>query len=367
MNHVLQIVSFMSTAIYQPLLKELREKVSGGRTPVGSRVGTELEMARRHKISRVSVRTAVSRLVDEGLLERRPGCGVYVKKTATSLQVVEAILPSLTYMWRDIALSAQDEGAKLETLLRICNARHDLETDLRMIQHLPSSGARGAIIGSLHQPALREAVARLHLNDFPIVLVDEHLDGIAIPSVTFADAQAGRLAAEYLLQKGHRRIGFVGFTGTEALGQRRNGLRDTLNDAGVPLDRSCIGTLPASYLVSPTSEALQICLEPLLKQSERPSALVFHDSLLAAQAYRIIRSLGLRIPQDLSIVGIGSTSELVWLEPTLACVVLPAAEMGRVAMDLLLQRLDEPNAPAENRVLPVTWQEGDSVTEVKKP
>jgi DNA-binding LacI/PurR family transcriptional regulator len=74
----------------------------------------------------------------------------------------------------------------------------------------------------------------------------------------------------------------------------------------------------------------------------------------------------LSIPQDLSIVGIGSTSELVWLEPSLACVVLPAAEMGRVAMDLLLGRLNEPSTPAEHRVLPVTWQEGDSVAEVKK-
>ncbi len=357
----------MSTPIFQPLLKELREKVSGGRTPVGSRVGTELEMARRHKISRVSVRTAVSRLVEEGLLERRPGCGIYVKKNATSLKVLEAILPSLNYMWRDIAIGAQDEGAKLETIFRICNARGDFEADLRMIRHLPSSGARGAIIGSLHQPALREAVARLHLGDFPLVLVDEHLDGMAIPSVTFADHHAGRLAAEQLLQKGHRRIGFVGFTGTVALGQRLNGLRDALNDAGLPLDRSCIGTLPASYLVSPTSEALQICLEPLLTQPERPSALVFHDSLLAAQAYKIIRALGLSIPRDISIVGIGSTSEFIWLEPSLACVVLPAAEMGRVAMDLLLKRLEEPNAPAEHRVLPVTWQEGDSVAEAKKP
>jgi GntR family transcriptional regulator of arabinose operon len=355
----------MSTPIYQPLLNELREQVTQGLVQAGARVGTELGMARRHKLSRVSVRTAVSRLIDEGLLERRPGCGVYVRTVATTFQVVEAILPSLNYMWREIALGAQDEGAKLETLIRICNARGDFAADLRMIQHLPSSGARGAIIGSLHQPALRESVARLHLDDFPIVLVDERLDGMAIPSVTFADHQEGRLAGEHLLQRGHRRIGFVGFTGSVALGQRLNGLRDALNDAGVPLDRSCVGNLPASYLVTPPPEAVKTCLEPLLTQPERPSALVFHDSLLAAQAYRIIRTLGLSIPQNLSIVGIGSTSELVWLEPSLACVVLPAAEMGRVAMDLLLQRLKEPNVPAEHRVLPVSWQDGDSVAEAK--
>lgn len=356
----------MSTPIYQPLLNELREQVARGLVPSGARLGTELEMARRHKLSRVSVRTAVSRLIQEGLLERRPGCGVYVKKPATSLQVVEAILPNLSYMWRDIALGAQDEGAKLETLIRICNAHGDFETDLRMIRHLPSSGARGAIIGSLHQPALREAVARLHLEDFPIVLVDERLDGIAIPSVTFADHQAGRLAAEHLLQRGHRRIGFVGFTGTEALAQRMNGLREALNDAGVPLNRAYVQTLPASHLVTPQPEALQMCIDPLLRQPDRPTALVFHDSLLAAHAYRLIRSLGLKLPQDLSIVGIGSTAEFVWLEPSLACVALPAAEMGRVAMDLLLKRLKEPSTPAEHRVLPVTWQDGDSVAEPRE-
>jgi DNA-binding LacI/PurR family transcriptional regulator len=290
---------------------------------------------------------------------------MYVRNTSTTFHVVDAIFPSLSYMWRDIALGAQDGGARLKTLLRICHARGDFEADLRLVRHLPSSGARGAIIGSLHQPALREAVARLHLEDFPIVLVDERLDGISIPSVTFADHQAGRLAAEHLLQRGHRRIGFVGFTGTVALGQRLNGLRDALNDAGVPLDRARVGTLPASYLAPPHPEAFQTCLEPLLTQPERPSALVFHDSLLAAQAYRIIRALGLRIPQDISIVGIGSTSEFVWLEPSLACVVLPAAEMGRVAMDLLLQRLKEPSAPAQHRILPVTWQHGDSVAEAR--
>ena len=355
----------MSTRIYQPLLQELREKVSGGRVPVGSCVGTELEMARRHKISRVSVRTAVSRLVEEGLLERRPGCGVYVKQTSTPFHVVDAILPCLDYMWRDIALGAQDEGARHETLIRICNARNDFEADLRMVQHLPSSGARGAIIGSLHQPALREAVARLHLADFPVVLVDERLDGMAIPSVTFADHQAGYQAGEHLLQRGHRHIGFAGFTDSLNLAQRLNGLREAMNDAGASLDRSCVGSLPPSYLLTPTPEALQACLEPLLTQPERPSALVFHDSLLAAQAYRLIRSLELRIPQDISIVGIGHTSEFVWLEPSLACVVLPSADMGRVAMDLLLNRLKDPGAPAEHRVLPVTWQDGDSVAHLR--
>lgn len=351
----------MSTPIYEPLLKELRKQVTGGRVQAGSRLGTELGLARRHKLSRVSVRTAVSQLIEEGLLERRPGRGIYARPPPVRFQIVEAIMPSLDYMWRDIALGAQNVGTHHGTLVRICNACGDFEADLRMIRNLPQSGAHGAIIGSLHQPALREAVTRLHLAKFPMVLVDERLEGMAIPSVTFDNHQAGRMAAEELLQRGHRRIGFVGFTETAALSQRLHGLREALNDAGVTLDRSLIGSLPVLSLVTPAlAEALPQCLEQILMRPDRPSALVFHDSLLAVHAYKIIRSFGLKIPDDISLVGIGYVAEFAWAEPSLACVVLPAATMGCAAMELLLQKLNHPDTPIEHRILPVTWQNGDS-------
>lgn len=351
----------MSTPIYQPLLDELREKVAGKGIPDGAFIGTELEMARQHRISRVSVRRAVSRLVEEGLIERRAGCGVYARSISDALQTVDLIVPDIEGMWRDIVAGAQTAEGTSSTLVRICNARGVLETDIRMVQRLPDSDACGAIIGSFHQQPLREAIARIHLDDFPIVLVDESLDGIAVPSVVFDDCLGGRLIAEHLLRMGHRRVGFIGYAGTRHLDLRLHSVRDTLNDGGVAMESALVGTTPMAVAYANPREAVIRRLKPMLERSERPTAVVLHDSLMASCVYDIARDMGLNIPGDLSVVGFGHVPELAWLTPALTCATLPAKEMGRVAMDILLRRMADPSAPAEHRVLPVGWHEGGSV------
>lgn len=355
----------MSAPIYQPLLDELREKVAEEGIPDGAFIGTELDMVRRHKLSRVSVRTAVSRLVEEGLLERRPGRGVFVRRPGPALQTIELIVPSIEGMWREIVAGAHQAERTDSTLVRICNARGVLETDIRMVQRLPGSDACGAIVGSFHQQPLREAIARLYLADFPVVLVDESLDGIAVPSVVFDDCMGGRLIAEHLLRMGHRRVGFIGYAGTRHLDLRLHSVRDTLNDGGVAMESALVGTTPMAVAYANPREAVIRRLKPMLERSERPTAVVLHDSLMASCVYEIAHGMGLKIPGDLSVVGFGHVPELAWLTPALTCATLPAKDMGRGAMDILLKRMADLSAPPEHRVLPVGWHEGGSVRWMK--
>lgn len=351
----------MSAPVFQSLLDELRGKIADSEASGGTFIGTELDMGRRHKLSRVSVRTAVGRLVEEGLLERRPGRGVFARRPSHALRMLDIIVPNIEGMWRDIIAGAQRVEHADFTQVRICNARGVLEADVRMVQRLPDSETHGAIVGSFHQQPLREAIARIYLGDFPVVLVDESLDGIDVPSVIFDDRTAGRLIAEHLLQMGHRRIGFVGYTGTRHLDQRLYGLRDTLNDAGVAMESALVGTtaMPTAYANPRAAVVSQ--LKPMLERSERPTAVVLHDSLMAFSAYDVAHGMGLKIPRDLSVVGFGHALELGGLTPALTCAALPAQEMGRVAMDVLLGRMASPSAPAEHHVLPVGWHEGESV------
>lgn len=351
----------MTTPVYQPLLNELREKIADEDISDGTFIGTEVEMLRRHKLSRVSVRTAVSRLVKEGVLERRPGLGVFVRRPASALQTIDMIVPTIEGMWREFVAGAQQVERADSSLLRVCNARGVLETDIRMVRRLPDGDASGAIVGSFHQQPLREAVARIHLADFPVVLVDESLDGIAVSSVVFDDRMAGRLIAEHLLQMGHRRIGFIGYTGTRHLDLRLHSVRDTLNDAGLAMESSLAGTTSMEMAYVNPREAVVSRLKPMLERSDRPTAVVLHDSLMASCVYEVAHGMGLKIPEDLSVVGFGHVVELSCLNPALTCATLPANDMGRIAMEILLKRLDDPSTPAEHRVLPVGWHEGESV------
>jgi len=356
----------MSIAVYEPLVKKLRQNIRRGKFTPGVMLGTEIQFAKKEGISRDSVRMAVNSLIKEGLVERRAGKGVYVRKPEAAL-IVELLLPSLGGIWAGVATGAQtvarDHGFKAQ----IFNADGDFEADLDAIRRLPLTEVDGAIVGSLHQSRLSAAVIELHQKNFPLVVVDQQMHDVDLPSVIYDGHAAGYLAGQKFVQCGHRRIGFVGFARGANLRGRLDGLRDAVNDAGVAFDRSLIVELPATTLVVEGGrEAFEQSLTKLLQRPARPTALLFHNDYLAMLGYQVIKRVGLRIPQDLSVVSAGNDPLCELTEPPMTAMDLPGSEMGRVAMELLLQRINDPQSTIEHRVLPVKWIERQSVGAVKQ-
>ncbi|MDD5704656.1 MAG: GntR family transcriptional regulator [Kiritimatiellae bacterium] len=348
--------------IYESLAAKLRKDILSGRYAPGEMVSTEGALAAEARISRTSVRSAIDNLVREGLVERRVGKGVYALRAPPGTTIVELVVPNLSGLWEQVANGAQDTGAENGVKLQIYNANRILEADLGMIRALPSSGTNGAIIGALHRMRMNEALVDLWRQGFPFVLADQRMNDIEIPSVIFDNHQAGYLATQQLLRLGHRRIAFVGHRIQMPGGGRADGYRDAIADAGLPFDRSLerivpldpsLGDKPLSFL-----EATQF----LLEQPAPPSALVFHNENMAASAYPLLKRLGVRIPDDISVVGIGDDGQAEILDPPLAAIALPGREMGAAAMDILMRRLKDPTSPIEHRVLPVRWVVRESVT-----
>jgi DNA-binding LacI/PurR family transcriptional regulator len=146
-----------------------------------------------------------------------------------------------------------------------------------------------------------------------------------------------------------------------------DGLRDAISDAGIPFDRSLLVEVPLEVLTDWGKEPqLHRSIEQLLQRADRPSAILCHHEGFAMRAYRVARQLVAKIPDDLSVVGIGNIPESEWMEPPLAIIGLPAVEMGRVAMEMLLQRISDPRGAREHRVLPATWVGRESVGSPKQ-
>jgi DNA-binding LacI/PurR family transcriptional regulator len=171
----------------------------------------------------------------------------------------------------------------------------------------------------------------------PVVLLDEKLPGFNLPSVVSENRQGAREVAAHLTSLGHRRLAILG--GPPELWtaeQRLSGYREAIAAAG--LDPDTIPVLTGDYrMASGERLADQALSGPV---AERPTALICANDLMAIGALSYCRRAGLRVPQDISVVGFDDLPLVSLLTPSLTTVRQPARELGKEAVKLLLSLVD---------------------------
>ncbi len=196
----------------------------------------------------------------------------------------------------------------------------------------------------------------------PIVAIDPHTGPVGIPTVD-ADNVAGAIAAtRHLLGLGHTRIALLG--GREDLESarlREHGFRAAMAHAGVPVDARLVkvGGFRVETATAPAHE--------LLSRPDRPTAVFAANDISAIRTIEVARELGLRVPQDLSVVGFDNVPESVLCSPSLTTVAQPLHDMGAMALRMLVELLAG-RQPTHPRVrLPVRLVERDSTGPVPVP
>jgi DNA-binding LacI/PurR family transcriptional regulator len=171
----------------------------------------------------------------------------------------------------------------------------------------------------------------------PVVLVDEKLSGFGLPCVVSQNRRGAREIAAHVTSLGHERLAILG--GPVELWtaeQRLSGYREAIAAAG--LDPDAVPVLTGDYQMS-SGELL--AAEALDRPaSERPTALICANDLMAIGALSYCRRAGLRVPEDVSVVGFDDLPFASLLTPGLTTVRQPAREMGKAAVKLLLDMVD---------------------------
>ncbi|MCB0110739.1 MAG: LacI family DNA-binding transcriptional regulator, partial [Caldilineaceae bacterium] len=207
---------------------------------------------------------------------------------------------------------------------------------------------RGMVDGLLLVlPSTPEAyLAKLRQAHFPHVLIDHQGIDTAGPAVGATNWQGGHDATAYLLGLGHRRIGLI--TGNLGLGcavDRRAGYCAALEAYGVALD-------PALIAVGDfTQSAGYKGAKELLTLAHPPTAIFASNDMMAFGAMEAVREQGLRIPEDLSILGFDDIPQTAGVHPPLTTMRQPLEEMGRVATQMLFTYLEDPHHIEERRAL----------------
>src|SRR5215212_7163001 len=184
-------------------------------------------------------------------------------------------------------------------------------------------------------------------DDFPIVLLGR-LPGVKVASIEFDNRGGARAAVDHLVGQGHKRIGFIGYASSHFTGviERLSGYRDALAAAGIPFDETLV--FFGDYNDAGTGFA---SATSLLELPERPTAIFVSSDVLAFAALTAIHQHGLRIPDDIGIVGFDDNPLSRYAYPPLTTVYLPFEEMGRRAGEMLRDLLSHPDEPKREILL----------------
>ena len=239
----------------------------------------------------------------------------------------------------DVAKGIEDAAERLDLSVFICNSDNRADRERSYLARLQEQRVQGILITpvSPDDPLLDEVAAR----GMPVVVVDRTRPGGTLCSVAVDDVTGGRIATEHLLELGHERIAFVG--GPTSIGQvsdRLEGARQAMAAAGLAPDRLTVLTTSALTVAEGRGGGERLAG---LSETRRPTAAVCANDLLALGLLQQCVTLGLRVPDDLAIVGYDDIEFAAAAAVPLTSVRQPRHRLGETAAELLIDEASNPD------------------------
>ena len=253
--------------------------------------------------------------------------GLVTRKTHTVGVVVTTIAdPFVSEVVSGIEEAANAHGYSVF----LANSEADPRREKNAVQSFSEHRVDGILVTSSRVGALHLSMPSEWM--VPVVLINNQHPTAFTPSVTIENVESSRTATRHLIDLGHWRIAYIGDQfGYESDTERFTGYRQALEGAGLPF-------LPELIVHgNGKAEGGIAAMQKLLEMSDRPSAVFCYNDMTALGSLRVIRRAGLRVPDDVSLVGFDDLFIASYTDPPLTTLRQPMPQMGRMAMELLLQ------------------------------
>ena len=277
-------------------------------------------------------RRVVERVVHEhGYSANRNARGLSAGRTGLVGVTVPRIYPAY---FSGIIAGVSETLYEQDMRIVLCPTLHEHDREVSLLARLMHGTTDGALL-VLPEESNRE-LRSLMEHGFRFVVLDprKRMEE-RVPTVSAAHSAGAAQATAHLLELGHRRIAAItGPHGWMASDERVRGYQSALAAAGVLPDPSLV--IESNFEIDGGQSAAMV----LLSRSERPTAIFAFNDQLAVGAMQTATALGLRVPDDLSIVGFDDTAEAQIVTPRLTTVHQPLAEIGRMGVSLLTRLLE---------------------------
>ncbi len=258
------------------------------------------------------------------------------------------ILPdSANPFFAEIGRSIEASAFSLGYNVILCNTEGDLSKESLYVDVLLEKQVDGMIFVAAGDRS--DALQVVLQQELPIVVVDRDLAGVQLDTVLNDNHQGGYLATRHLINLGHQRIGCIsGPSHLTPSAQRVTGYKQALSEAGLTIDASLI--LRGDFHPQSGREA---ALE-LLAYPNRPSAILACNDLMAMGVLRAAAECGLEVPRHLAVVGYDDIELASYTNPPLTTIRQPKREIGRRAVEMLIERINDRNLPPRRALYPAT-------------
>jgi len=303
------------------------------------------DVAARAGVSKTTVSHVINntRFVEEETRQRvlqaiaelgyRPSVAARSLTTNRTETVGVIVSDSSNYFFAEVLSGIEEVLRPANYALLVCNTAEILEREAHYLDLLMRQRVDGIIAAATSQRW--DILTGFEMRHMPIVFVDRRFEGLEGPFVGVDNRKGTYLGVSHLIECGHRRIGILaGFQRLSTMRERLAGFRQALQEHDIPLPEEWVVTSPLSI------EGGRQAMRQILSLPERPTAVFLNNNLLSLGALLAIKELGLRCPEDISVIGFDDHPWATVSDPPLTVVRQPAQQIGQVAARMLLSLIN---------------------------
>jgi len=333
-------------AKYMELVDWISEQIAEGKLLSGQKLYSENELSAMFHLSRQTVRHAIGVLENAGVVRRVRGSGTYINDDrVANLEHKRRIAVITTYMdgyifpstLKGIENTLSDMGYSVQ----IAFTHNQSERERNILQEIIRRDEVAGVIAeatksrlpNLNIPLYKE----LQKKNIPVIFINSFYQELKAPHVSLDDRAAGKLAASYMIEKGHSKIGAI-FKLDDGQGMYRyEGYAEALHEAGFAIDDKRI-----VWVDTEDYDHLELIKDKLLERLAECSAIVAYNDEIAVSVRDLLKREGVEIPEDISIVGIDNSDLCVRGDLQLTSIQHPMEQLGRKAASNLIQMIRVP-------------------------
>lgn len=356
----------------QPKYEQLRDyvisQIQSGVLEAGAALPSENRLASIMNVARSTVRQALAGLEQDGLVKRIHGKGTFVCEVAPgqlyrAQDLFALILPETeTAFYPSLQRSFESAAAELHNQVVVCNSHNDVDKQASAILQLIDLRVAGvAIVPPTVTATPAFHIRQLQKHDIPVVCCSRSITGTKAPLLGIPFEAVGELAGEQIQQAGHRRVAFVSTSRSTATTAYERGLQKSLGRSVEVESFVSSSTRPTDY--SQVASECNAWLDRIYADGRGPTAIFCGFDSLAESLYMLLSQRGLRVPQDVSLVGFGGTRRGGGLSAHLSSVTIDEVGMGHQAIDLLsrMRRGVVPIDADDHRDIPLAFNTGSTL------